>query len=89
MKRNLLLLLMGLSLSSCQKEEIINDNSNEKLNSVQIKGFEYPLDSIMVEFGKGLGKDTCEFSFDSSLEVFILKGYDGSISPDTYLNLKD
>lgn len=91
MKRTTICLaaLLGLTFVACNKDDEKQPEQAQKIDMVSIKGIDYPKDSIMVEFAKGLGWDTSTFYFDHAHEVFILKGYDGSLPPERYLVLKN
>ncbi|WP_270088627.1 hypothetical protein [Sphingobacterium sp. SYP-B4668] len=91
MKRTTICLaaLLGLTFVACKKDNEKQPEQTQKIDMISIKGIDYPKDSILAEFAKGLGWDTSTFYFDQTHEVFILKGYDGSLLPEKYLILKD
>jgi hypothetical protein len=81
--------MLGLTVVACNKDNEQEPEQAKKADVISIKGVDYPKDSIMLEFAKGLGWDTSKFYFDQVHEVFTLKGYDGSLPPERYLVLKN
>ncbi|SKB36162.1 hypothetical protein SAMN05660841_00012 [Sphingobacterium nematocida] len=86
-----LCMLLGLGLSSCEKEN--QSQSNEKsveiaVAKIQIYGVKYNQDSVFNQMSIGTGFSTEQIYFDESTQKFKIKDFYLEFKPEDYLILK-
>lgn len=85
-------MLLGLGLSSCEKES--QTESNEKssdivVTTVKIYELKYNKDSVLNQMSIGTGFPVDQIYFDEHVQKFKVKDLYAEFSPEDYLILKD